>query len=632
MITLLSPFMLCLCAGIEIASHSPILSSRENVGDIAVNGDGQPGPMMRAERLSSSAVPVSAKAKAQKQPDGRTPAVDAAASAVQMLASGAMRIVGETVPPSPLNAGARRIFDESQASPPLREIELVSPEPAPAARAPAHPLRKKKPSPQRFGQQPTSFPGPLVRTSGQNSTPLVRTSGNLTAASRANATAHSSYRSSVASAASDKDEGFQEKADAWQDEDGIADVGYKWKDKHNSRAEAADDDWNEDSDKDPDDDSASSSTPDTTDDNSTEGAGIVDGSDGDLDGDGTYDGDDGSPMVNVTAEEDATAPANAGVLQASNPEATLNPKAVAQDNEMEKLGEGIGAMAYDRSPTGNRNFDQELRQRLQLQDVATIALLICVFFLTVILSCCSVYQVAHDPSPAAYYSEPKNYQQRIICESHEVDSFLAAFNTQPQNVCLRIVGRNPEPGGFRRFLRTLNAHSARSRGLAAVLPMRQRRRLHVLFDVCLDLTPFITGDGRLSDDNLVILQNYLGSKNHLERVLLQKKVDWPVWEDIATNIRQRLRSLGFPGDVEVRFEAEDEVLVYQNHKWSNFVRNRVTQALVMISIVGSAVWIPYVWARSKTTKVETRFRINVDPARYWELVCDQLSAADGFHT
>merc|ERR1719345_606775 len=146
--------MLCLSAAIEISSHSPTLSSRDNVGDVAVNGDGQPGPIMRAERQQAT------HHAREKHPDGGTPEVDAAASAVQMLASGAMCIVGETVPPSDavLSSGARRIFDESPASPPLREIELVSPvrsyeglqsarkklvspQTAPAAQAPTHPPR-----------------------------------------------------------------------------------------------------------------------------------------------------------------------------------------------------------------------------------------------------------------------------------------------------------------------------------------------------------------------------------------------------------------------------------------------------------------------------------------------------------
>jgi len=290
-------------------------------------------------------------------------------------------------------------------------------------------------------------------------------------------------------------------------------------------------------------------------------------------------------------------------------------------------------MAYQRAPSGSRSVNRELRRRLQLQDFATVLLLIVAFCATIVLSCFSVYQIADDPSPVAYYSQPKHYpyEQRAICETNDVGAFLAAFNTQPQNVRLRITGRNPEPGRFGRFLRTLNAHATNSRGLAQLLPMRQRRRGSFVFDVSLDLSPFITNDGGVSEDNLAILQKYLNTNNHLEAVRIEKHVDWPLWEDVATNIQQRLKTLGFPGDVEVRFEAQDEVLIYQNHKWSNFVRNRVTQALVVISIFGSAFWLPYVWARSKVTKVETRFQINVDPARYWELVADGLSAAEGFH-
>jgi len=104
------------------------------------------------------------------------------------------------------------------------------------------------------------------------------------------------------------------------------------------------------------------------------------------------------------------------------------------------------------------------------------------------------------------------------------------------------------------------------------------------------------------------------------------------WEDVATNIRQRLRTLGFHGDVDVRFDSHDEVKIYKNNKWPNFVRNRVTQALVVISIIGSFFWLPYVWIRMKTTRVESTFRISLDPARYWELISEGLNAADGFHS
>jgi len=408
--------------------------------------------------------------------------------------------------------------------------------------------------------------------------------------------------------------GFETRSDELQK---AHERGYKWKQEHDSRDETDADDWDDQDNK-----AIAIASPDNA----------IPGDDGDADpnafGDGIGSIVSVVPEVNVTAEQDASVPNHKGPLKAIDPS---KPIVAEPENNVEKLGEGIGAMAYERSPTGSRSVDHELTRRLQYQDAATIFLLCVIFGLTIILSCVTVYQVADDQSPAAYYSNPRPYQQRLISETNETDAFLAAFNTQPQNVRLRIIGKNPEPGGFRRFLRNLNPHTMRPNGLAALLPVRQRRRLPVLFDVALDLTPFITGEGRLTDESLVTLQKYLNTKNRLETILIQKHVDWDVWEDFSTNIKQKFRTLGFPGDVEVRFEAYDEILIYQNHKWSNFVRNRVTQALVVISIFGSLFWVPYVYIRSRTVKVQSRFRISVDPSRYWDLIADGLSAAEGFH-
>lgn len=408
-------------------------------------------------------------------------------------------------------------------------------------------------------------------------------------------------------------DGFQERFDDdWSEQQ----RGYTWKQEHDSRDEENDDDWDDER-----------QHKDVT---VGDGDGVADPDSSDGDGDGD-DGDSYNnlqPEVDVTGEKDVTIAPDTGPLKAVTPH---QPKPQVPENDVERLGEGIGAMAYERSPTGSRSINHEIRERLEFQDCAAFAILLSVFVLTVLLSCFSVYQVAEDPSPVAYYSEPKNYrQQRVMCETADADSFLAAFNTQPEDVRIRIIGKNPEPGGFRRFLRTLHPHTMRPRGLSALLPVRQRRLLPVLFDVSLDLTPFITGNGRVSDDNMEILQTYLNSKNRLETLLLQKRVDWAHFKDVATNVRQQLRSLGFPGEVDVRFEAYDEVLVYQNHKWTNFVRNRVTQALVVISVVGSFFWLPYVWTRTKKTKIESRFQVNVDPGRFWQLVSEGLSAAEGF--
>lgn len=404
--------------------------------------------------------------------------------------------------------------------------------------------------------------------------------------------------------------GFQ--ADPSSDE--LKATGQDWQ---SSLGDTRDDDWDgDDDDSDADADQSTSDNPSDDEDDAI----LPDSGDVEI-------GDDS--IINITSTKDASAKTGGRPLKAAD---MSEPKGIPPEPDIMKLGEGIGAMAYERSPSGSRIVDHDLERRLELQDSATVIMLLVVFGITILLSCCSVYQVAEDLSPAAYYSEPRHYQQRVTCETADVDSFLTAFNLQPQNIRLRIVGKNLEPGGFRQLFRSLNPHAIRPRGLAALLPQRQRRRLTVLFDISLDLTPFIAGEGRLNDENLVTLQKFLTSRNSLETVLLQKRVDWVHWEDVATNMRQKLRTLGFPGDVEVHFEAYDEILVYKNHKWSNFVRNRVTQALVVISMVGGIFWLPYVWVRQKKTVVETRFRISLDPARYWELVSEGLSAAEGFHS
>lgn len=613
---LLLPQLLCLTSAMERSPHSHVLGASAGGGGIggAQVGTKRAENMMRTEghQASHHGHRAQAHAAARSHSNGGDSHVS-----VHMLDSGHLHL----------------LKDRPEAAAPSHHATLPAHASGHAQRRPPVPHQKQMP---RRGHHGGNFihhskfvepPASLAHKEDFNPLAAAKKLFSPEKAVSSQSSGDGSVEKSDGNG--DANDGFQEGDDMWRGNVPSKDRGYAWKQDHDSRDETNDDDWDdEDSNykgtvEDPTDGDGDGDTSDAYGDGDGENSTGTYGSDGEA-----YDGAD-MPMVNVTAEEDASAAPNSGPLKAKDPNVPAVPP---PETQVEKLGEGIGAMAYERSPTGSRVINHDLRQRLQLQDYATIYLLLSVFALTVLLSCCSVYQVADDPSPAAYYSEPKNYQPRVICESKDVDAFLAAFNTQPQNVRLRIIGRNPEPGGFRRFLRTLNAHTTRPRGLAALLPMRQRRRLSVLFDVALDLTPFITGDGRLSDENLLILQQYLNSKNRLETVLIQKKVDWVLWEDVATNIRQRLRTLGFPGEVEVRFEAQDEVLVYQNHKWSNFVRNRVTQALVVISIIGSAFWLPYVMVRSKTTKVETRFRINVDPSRYWELVSDGLSAAEGFQS
>jgi len=82
--------------------------------------------------------------------------------------------------------------------------------------------------------------------------------------------------------------------------------------------------------------------------------------------------------------------------------------------------------------------------------------------------------------------------------------------------------------------------------------------------------------------------------------------------------------------VKIYFEAEEDFLIYRNHPWQNFLRSRITQALMVLSVFGSLVWLPYLWFRMRTVKVETQFRISVNETRYWEHLAEGLNASVGF--
>lgn len=322
-------------------------------------------------------------------------------------------------------------------------------------------------------------------------------------------------------------------------------------------------------------------------------------------------------------------------------EVLLEAPPTTKEPDLLRLVEGVGAMTYDLPPSNSRRINRTLRERLVAQDIATLAVLLGAFILTLAASLMSIYQVSPDPSPVLFYCDPKDFRQRLICSSAEPEAFLQAFNTQPQTARLRLIGRRSEgteeSQTSNRWRRFQHACETAQRFVQQNVIGSRRGQLPeippdaVLFDVCLDLTPFIASDGRLaSEEDSIKLAKHLASTNPLEVLLLQKKVEWGCWEEVSANIKQRLGTLGFAGNVEVTLEAQEELLIYRNHPWQNFVRNRIAQALVFLSMVGCFVWTPYMWMRAKTVRIESRFQINLEMARYWELLASGLSATQGF--
>lgn len=319
---------------------------------------------------------------------------------------------------------------------------------------------------------------------------------------------------------------------------------------------------------------------------------------------------------------------------------------------MEQVADGVGPAAYSRSPASNNELKFELRKRLVAQDKATVLILIFVLVVAVFVSCLGVYQFSNDPSQVAFYTDPKFNRQRLLCCQPDVSSYLEAFNSQPETASLRVVGKRVSPGDQLRNgrarvqppmpenpqpeepeVRALGSLGHLGRQL--LLPGRRASLSDgsVKFDFSLDLSSFISGQGQLgSEAEEQKLCQHLGSDNPLEIVVLRKKVIWPNWGDVATNIRQKLRSEGFAGDVEIRFDSEEEMRIYRNDRFQNFVRAPITHVLAVLSGVGPLFWFPYLYFRTSIVHVETHFKIEVDLSRYWDMIAVGLSHEHGFST
>eukprot|EP00930_Biecheleria_cincta_P038686 TRINITY_DN26570_c0_g2_i1.p1 TRINITY_DN26570_c0_g2~~TRINITY_DN26570_c0_g2_i1.p1 ORF type:complete len:544 (+),score=85.66 TRINITY_DN26570_c0_g2_i1:126-1757(+) len=319
---------------------------------------------------------------------------------------------------------------------------------------------------------------------------------------------------------------------------------------------------------------------------------------------------------------------------------------------MEQVADGVGPAAYSKSPASNHDLKFELRRRLVAQDAATVLILMFVLMVAVFVGCLGVYQFSSDPSQVAFYTDPKFNRQRLLCCQGDTGSFLEAFNSQPETASLRVIGKHVSPGdqlrnGRARVQRPVPENQQTAEpdvrplgslghlGRQLLLPGRRASLSDgsVMFDFSLDLSSFISGEGQLaSEAEEQKLCQHLASDNPLEIAVLRKKVIWSNWGDVATNIRQKLRSEGFSGDVEIRFDSEEEMRIYRNDRFQNFVRAPITHVLAVLSGVGPLFWFPYLYFRTSIVHIETHFKIEVDVNRYWDMIAAGLSPEHGFST
>lgn len=283
---------------------------------------------------------------------------------------------------------------------------------------------------------------------------------------------------------------------------------------------------------------------------------------------------------------------------------------------------GIGASVGN---TGSINFDRDLIHRMKMQDLVVMCLLMFVYFATLSFSACLAHRQAANRSRVKFYADPRLYINTADQSGEE--AFLEAFNQRPKQVQLRVTGYLPVannfPGSF--FWRD---------GLYAVA-----------FSFALDLTPWVVrgspdetidtddedaGEVGVVAEDFKKLQKHLGNDtNDLSIVQLQKHVQWKCWDELAMNIKHQIRQSGFEGVLSIDRTETEEMCIYKNTQWANFMHGKALKVLLALSVVGWIFYVPYMWIRCTYLPVRCAHYINISIGDYWQYIAEGLSA-NGF--
>jgi len=278
------------------------------------------------------------------------------------------------------------------------------------------------------------------------------------------------------------------------------------------------------------------------------------------------------------------------------------------------LAGGIGASVGN---TGSIILDRDLIRRMKVQDVTVMMLLLLAYFSTLFFSGCLAHRQAHNNSRAKYYADPRVFV--ASCDSRYTGSFLEAFNTQPRQVLLTV-------SGYRQV--QLNApHGFHWKDGTYVLA----------FSFALDLTPWVERGQEveqdddpavgISEQDLDKLSDFLANdKNELAIVELDKRINWDNCDDLALNIKSMIRQQGFDGMLHVHRTEVEEMPIYRNTQWANFLHSKALKVLLALSVFGWIIYGPYMWFRCKKLTIRCNHHINMPVDAYWENISAGLTA------
>lgn len=269
-------------------------------------------------------------------------------------------------------------------------------------------------------------------------------------------------------------------------------------------------------------------------------------------------------------------------------------------------------------------FDRDVSRRMRYQNKAVLLIMLAVYIATLSVGASMTYRQAMNDSPVMYYADPRFHN--IVTEDQELDSFVDSFASVPKDVQLQVTGFVPMPDPI--------PNGVEWNG----------QEYHVAFTFSLDLSPWVVRaqnedvaaeglrlqDGVVEEDRVRLASFLAWDGNDLASVEVVKQVAWDDWEELATNIKHRIRQRGFTGVISVHQGAPLAVNVYKNKTWANFMHSRLTKVLCALSVLLWVVYLPYVWLRSTKLSIRARYKVDIPVRQYWDLISDQL-CSDGFY-
>eukprot|EP00932_Pfiesteria_piscicida_P005031 SRR837773.14937.p1 GENE.SRR837773.14937~~SRR837773.14937.p1 ORF type:complete len:298 (+),score=31.72 SRR837773.14937:59-895(+) len=155
-----------------------------------------------------------------------------------------------------------------------------------------------------------------------------------------------------------------------------------------------------------------------------------------------------------------------------------------------------------------------------------------------------VYRQVHNDSPVRYYADPRFYHQSM--DSACFEDFSRSFVQLPKNIFLQVTGYIPA-GDVQSLLdgrrEVIEWHGSLYR-VAFTFSLDLSQWVHQLDD---DSRTATSSDNQdiLSADDVKKIRHFLEHDgNELSSLVIRKKVQWPGWEDLATNIKQKIKQEG----------------------------------------------------------------------------------------